>query len=150
MVIGNDTGVLLAQALRGLPKGFNYTPFDLPHGAIGFINGINNTEAQSIASAQQLSQYAGGAKIYGIYNATNWDSIRAVSTAIDILECGLGHLGMHSPPVQLLKNQWNHFIATHGPDEKFLQISHSGGALPHVEKLLRRVEQRPAAVELLS
>ena len=56
--------------------------WSLPCGAIGFINGINNQQTQSIASAQQLSQYAGGAKVYGIYNATNWDSIQWVSTVI--------------------------------------------------------------------
>ena len=30
---------------------------------------------------------------------------------------------MHTPPVQLLKNQWNHFIATHGPDENFYRLA---------------------------
>ena len=115
---------------------FQVGSFDLPPGAIGFINGINNQQAQSIASAQQLSQYAGGAKIYGVYNASNWDSIQWVSTAIDVIECGLGHMRMHTPPVQLLKNQWNHFIATHRPEEKFLQISHSGGSLQVYNALL--------------
>lgn len=70
---------------------FHVGSFDLSCGAIGFINGINNQQTESIASAQQLSQYAGGAKVYGIYNATNWDSIQWVSTVIDVLECGLGH-----------------------------------------------------------
>jgi RHS repeat-associated protein len=130
---------------------FQTGSFDLPCGAIGFINGINNQQTQSIASAQQLSQYAGGAKVYGIYNATNWDSIQWVSTAIDVLECGLGHMRMHTPPVQLLKNQWNHFIATHGPDEKFLQISHSGGALQVYNALLtspKSVQQRIISLTL--
>ena len=45
---------------------FRVGSFDLPCGAIGFINGINNQQTQSIASAQQLSQYAGGgAKFMG-------------------------------------------------------------------------------------
>ena len=114
---------------------FQAGSFDLPQGGIGWINGINNTSAQTRASAQQLSQYAGGARVYGINNATNWDSIQIASTAMDILECGLGGRGIHTPPVQLLKNQWNHFIATHKPWEKFLQICHSGGAL-HVKNAL--------------
>jgi hypothetical protein len=128
---------------------FQVGSFDLPYGAIGLINGINNKQAQSIASAQQLSQYGGGVKIYGIYNATNWDSNQCVSTGIDIIECGLGHMGMHTPPVQLLKNQWNHFIATHGPEEKFLQNSHSGGALHVYHALLtspKSVQQRIISV----
>lgn len=130
---------------------FQVGSFDLSCGAIGFINGINNQQTQSIASAQQLSQYAGGAKVYGIYNATNWDSIQWVSTVIDVLECGLGHMRMHTPPVQLLKNQWDHFIATHGPDEKFLQISHSGGALQVYNALLtspKSVQQRIISLAL--
>jgi hypothetical protein len=130
---------------------FQVGSFDLSCGAIGFINGINNQQTQSIASAQQLSQYAGGAKVYGVYNATNWDSIQWVSTVIDVLECGLGHMRMHTPPVQLLKNQWNHFIATHGPDEKFLQISHSGGALQVYNALLtspKSVQQRIISLAL--
>jgi RHS repeat-associated protein len=130
---------------------FQIGSFDLPCGAIGFINGISNQQTQSMASAQQLSQYAGGAKVYGIYNATNWDSIQWVSTVIDVLECGLGHMRMHTPPVQLLKNQWDHFIAIHGPDEKFLQISHSGGALQVYNALLtspKSVQQRIVSLAL--
>jgi hypothetical protein len=140
-------------ANQGLTRSgsFQVGSFDLPRGAIGFINGINNQQPQSIASAQQLSQYAGGAKIYGVYNATNWDSIQCVSTAIDFIECCLGHLGMHTPPVQLLKNQWNHFIATHGPEEKFLQVSSSGGGLHVYNALLtspKSVQQRIISLAL--
>ena len=100
---------------------FQVGSFDLPNGAIGFINGINNTQDQFLGSAGQLSQYAQGTKIYGIYNRTN-------SIPVDILECALGHIGFHAPPVQFLKNKWNHLIATHGPHAKFLEICHSGGA----------------------
>ncbi len=128
---------------------FQVGSFDLPQGAIGFINGIDNLPEESMVSAQQVSDYAGGAKVYGIYNATNWDSIRLVSQVIDIIECGFGTIGMHTPPVELLKNQWNHFIATHGPDEKFLQISHSGGGLQVYNALLaspKSVRQRIISV----
>jgi hypothetical protein len=49
------------------------------------------------------------------------------------------------PPVQHLKNQWADFIATHGPDAKFLQICHSSGAI-HVKNALlsspKAVQQR--------
>lgn len=119
---------------------FQVGSFDLSRGAIGFINGIDNQRADSIASAQRLSDYAGGAKVYGIYNATNWDTNRIGSVVIDIIECGLGHMGIHTPPVQLLKNQWNHFIATHRPEEKFLQLSSSGGALHVYNALLTSPE----------
>jgi hypothetical protein len=53
-----------------------YTPFN---GAIGFTNGINNNLSQAVASAQQLSLYAQGTKIYGTYNATN-------NPVVDVLE----------------------------------------------------------------
>jgi hypothetical protein len=42
---------------------------------------------------------------------------------------------MHTPPVRMLKKQWKHFIATHGPEAKFFQICHSGGAI-HVYNAL--------------
>ena len=119
---------------------------DLQNGAIGFINGINNTRLQSIESARQLGRYAQDAKIYGIYNATNLSgplsrsltgmANKAFSIGADIVECGLAHIGFHTPPVQLLKNQWNHFIATHGPEAIFFQICHSGGA-DHVKNALK-------------
>ncbi len=116
---------------------FQVGSFDLQTGAIGFINGINNTRSQSIRSAYQLSQYAQDAKVYGIYNATNLSGFanRFLSIGADIIECGLGQVGFHTPPVELLKNQWNNFITTHGPDAKFLQICHSGGAC-HVKNAL--------------
>lgn len=141
----NSLPAALANHDMTRSSSFQVGSFDLPCGGIGFINGINNTLAESRAGVQKLSQYAGGANIYGIYNATNWDSIRIVSAAIDVIECGLGHMGIHTPPVQLLKNQWNHFIATHGPEEKFLQFSSSGGALHVYNALLtspKSVQQR--------
>ena len=48
--------------------------FDLPNGAIGFTNGIHNNRDVSMQKALQLSKYAGGANIYGVYNATNGPS----------------------------------------------------------------------------
>lgn len=94
---------------------------DLPNGSIGFINGINNTEEEFFTSANQLSEYAQGTKIHGIYNRTN-------TISLDILECVIGHLGFHTPPVQLLKNKWDFLIATHSAEAKFLEFCHSGGA----------------------
>ncbi|CCB87956.1 hypothetical protein [Simkania negevensis] len=55
--------------------------------------------------------------------------------AADLFECGAGYYGVHTPPVQHLKNTWRHFILTHGPDEKFLQTCQSGGAI-HVKNAL--------------
>jgi RHS repeat-associated protein len=104
---------------------------DLPNVGIGFINGINNSSEEARTHALRLSQYAHGAQIQGIYNATH-------TFLIDVLECigGLcnihgiaGLCKMHTPPVRMLKKQWKHFIATHGPSAKFFQICHSGGAI---------------------
>lgn len=102
-------------------RSFQVGSFELGNGTLGFINGINNKQAEAMQSAQQLNQYAQGAKIYAIYNATH-------SAPIDVLECAIGHAGFHTPPVQLLKNKWNALIASHGPQAKFLEICHSGGA----------------------
>ncbi len=100
---------------------FQVGSFDLPNGSIDFINGINNTETESLATVTQLSKYAQGAKVHGTYNRSN-------TVPVDILECMVQHMGFHTPPVQLIKNRWNHLIAKHGPDAKFLQFCHSGGA----------------------
>src|SRR3982751_2751346 len=107
-------------ANKGLTRSssFEVGPLDLCNGAIGFTNGINNNLFQAVLSAQQLSQYAQGAKIYGIHNAT-------YNPVFDVLECALGQKGFHAPPVQFFKNKWNHFIASRGPQEKILEICHS-------------------------
>jgi uncharacterized protein RhaS with RHS repeats len=111
----------------GKSQTFQVGSFDLPKGGMGWINGIGNTFPNSTESAMQLSRYARGAKIYAVYNATH--------KFADLLECGAGYYGVHTPPVQHLKNTWRHFILTHGPDEKFLQTCHSGGAI-HVKNAL--------------
>jgi len=95
---------------------------ELINGGIGFINGINNCEEEAREHAQRLSRYAKGAKIFGVYNATH-------TILVDILECILGHCRISTPPVRMLKNHWNHFISSQGPDAKFLQICHSGGTI---------------------
>jgi hypothetical protein len=103
---------------------------DLPNGGIGFINGIDNTENEAREHALRLNRYAQGVKIQGIYNATH-------TAPVDVLEClvALNH-NIHTPPVRLLKNQWNDFISTHGPNAKFLQNCHSGGAIHVFNALL--------------
>jgi RHS repeat-associated protein len=131
----NTFAAYLANDQSANSMNFQAGYLDLPNGAIGFINGINNTNQQSRESAWQLSQYAQGAKVYGTYNATNLRGILPFSFVADVLECGVGYVGFHTPPVQLLKNQWNHFIATHAQEAKFFQPCHSGGAL-HVKNAL--------------
>ena len=145
VMIWNTCTSFYANHGMGNSESYQVGSYDLQNGAIGFINGINNTRSESIESAYNLSQYAHNAKIYGIYNAKNCSgSIGKILTGIantavsiggDIAECGLGRIGLHTPPVQLLKNQWAHFAMTYGPDAKFLQICHSGGA-DHVKNAL--------------
>jgi len=121
------------QSTRSLS--FHVGSSTLSHGAIGFINGINNSPEESQASATRLSQYGQGVQVHGIYNASNFWGMQPLSLGIDIFECTMGHFGIHTPPVQMLKSQWGQFIATHGPTAKFLQICHSGGA-DHVRNAL--------------
>ena len=119
--------------------------FDLAIGEIGFINGIDNSFFDSINSGLQLSRYAKGAKIHVTYNASH-------TSPIDAIECFLGLGGIHSPPVQMLKKRWNHFISKN-PDEriKYLQNGHSGGNI-HIKNALltspREVQQRIICVAL--
>ena len=147
-VIGmsNAFSTLCAHQGIGNSGTFQVGSFDLQNGAIGFINGINNTRSHSIESAYQLSQYAQGAKIDGVYNATNLSGPLApllggaahklLSIGADIIECGLGRIGIHTPPVQMLKNRWSDFINSHGSKDKFFQPCHSGGAV-HVKNALQ-------------
>jgi len=107
---------------------FQVGSFDLPNGSINVINGIKNTEAEALATAAQLSKYAQGAKVHGIYNRSN-------TVFVDVLECIAGHAGFHTPPVQLLKDQWAREIAIYGPEAKIFQRCHSGGA-DHVKNAL--------------
>ena len=80
----------------------------------------------------KLSQYAGGARISGVYNASN--------KCLDIPKCLLGAGGFYSPEVEHIKQQWFSFIVTHEPDAKFFQTCHSGGAT-HVKNALLSVSE---------
>ncbi len=143
--ISNTLASLSADYGIGNSGAFQVGSFDLQNGAISFINGIQNSRSDSLESAHYLSQYARGAKIYGIYNASNLSGPLAksltgiankpLSFGADVAECAMGHAGFHTPPVQHLRNQWTRFILTHGPEAKFLQICHSGGA-DHVKNAL--------------
>ncbi len=62
-------------------------------------------------------------------------SNKLLSFGADVAECAMGHAGFHTPPVRHLRNQWTRFILTHGPEARFLQICHSGGA-DHVKNAL--------------
>lgn len=116
---------------------------DLVFGNIGFINGINNTLRASEEHTSRISRYAQGAKVHGIYNATH-------NPVMDSLECIAAHLGAHTPPVQLLKEQWNQFIATHGPNDKFLQICHSGGAIHVFNALVSSLQSVRDRIEVVA
>ena len=124
----NSLAAYLANHEYTNSKCLTTSGYELKNGAIGFINGIDNSMIDHMFSLEKLSGYAKGAKIYGIYNATNSSFNWPTSIGVDILESATNHLGVHSTPVQLLKNQWARFIATYPPEAKFLQVSHSGGA----------------------
>ncbi len=101
---------------------------DLPNGGIGFINGINNSLKEAQRHAKRLSAYAGGIKISHVYNATH-------SSPVDVATSILEKCGVKMPPIEILRDQWEDFIATHSPEAMFLQICHSQGAL-HVKNAL--------------
>lgn len=99
---------------------FTVGAFDLPKGAIGFINGVNNSSAEAMGHARYLSRYVQGAKIQGVYNATH-------SLVLDVLEAKIVQLGYNTSPVYRLKEQWAEFSNKQEPNAKLLQICHSGG-----------------------
>jgi hypothetical protein len=99
---------------------------------IGFINGIRNTLEDSVRSTVYTSHLADGRNVCGIYNATH-------GLMADLMECGGAQQGVHVPPVQLLKNQWQQFFEKH-PNGRFLQICHSGGTI-HVKNTLLDLPQ---------
>ena len=109
-------------------ESFQVGSFDLANGAMGFVNGIANTKEESMAKARYLSGYAGGAKVYGVYNASN-------SVIGDLIDSGLGRIGIMTPPTQKIKDRWHDFFAISGPEAKFLQHCHSHGAT-HVKNAL--------------
>ena len=119
-------------------ESFQVGSFNLPNGAIGFINGIANTKEESMAKARYLSGYAGGATVYGVYNASN-------SVIGDLIDSGLGRIGIMTPPTQKIKDRWHDFFAISGPEAKFFQHCHSHGAT-HVKNALltspKEVRQR--------
>lgn len=94
---------------------------------IGFINGINNSYADSKESAQYLSQLSGGYNIHGVYNATH-------GAHRDILECMLGLNFIATEPVRQLHVMWNSFFDK-SRETNFLMICHSQGAI-HVRNAL--------------
>lgn len=110
----------------------------MPNGAICFVNGIANTKEEAMAKARYSSQYAGGAKVYGIYNASN-------SILGDLVDSGLGRIGVMTPPTQQIKDQWHRLFSILGPQAKIFQECHSHGAT-HVKNALltssKEVQQR--------
>ncbi len=126
------------QSPENYSRALTVGSIDYPKVGIGFINGIDNTLDESIYTAQKISEYAQNAKVHLVYNASH-------GPLVDVMECAIGHLRVKTPPVELLKKTWSDFIATHGPNEKFLQICHSGGTI-HVINALKtspkEVQQR--------
>jgi RHS repeat-associated protein len=125
-------------------KPFKVDTIDLPNGRISFTNGIDNSFAESMQSASYLSHLAGGYSIYGTYNRSN-------SAPIDVAECVFARLGMHSPPVRMIKKRWDSLISIYQPEVKFLEICHSGGAAQLKNALVtspKYVQQRIIAVAI--
>jgi hypothetical protein len=102
-------------------RSFTVGTVDNPHIGIGFINGIKTTFEETKQLSEMLSQSGNGVIIQSVFNATH-------GLIADVGRCSLGYAGMTAPPVELLKETWNNFHATHGPEDKFLQFCTSGAA----------------------
>jgi RHS repeat-associated protein len=110
------------------------TPFrlkteEVPHGMIGFINGIETPRLSAYEHASFLSKLGQGVNIHGVYNATH-------GLLSDLGESVLSLMGISSSrPVNLLRQQWRGFFDREKKNP-FLQICHSQGAL-HVYNALQ-------------
>jgi hypothetical protein len=116
---------------------------ELPNIGIGFINGINNSRDDAVKNAVRLHQYTSGLKIHAVYNATH-------SMVIDSVTCVASRFGVKTAPDALILNEWTHFFSTRGPDAKFLQICHSGGAEHVRNALLTAPEWMRSRIEVVA
>lgn len=109
-----------------------------PTHGIGFINGIAHnlktgdevltravshacTHAADAHTREESDQRRRHIRFWQIYNATH-------TPVLDLMACATGSLEMKSPPVHLLRHQWDEFFREN-PEGEFLQICHSQGAL---------------------
>ena len=94
---------------------------ELEKGGIGIVNGINCSLEDAHRNALLLSSYAGGVNVHAVYNAH-------VGVMDDIFKAGLA---MVEPCMTLcarqLQETWKDFFAHASPNERYLQIGHSGG-----------------------
>ena len=110
------------------PKFYLVGSVRLANGYIGFTNGIMNSFTEARLGAHQISKYAMGARVLGVYN-------HSTGFCSDVQECRAAQLGGKGIPVYLLQKKWDYLIKAYGPDAKFLEIFHSGGA-GHVRNAL--------------
>lgn len=89
---------------------------------IGFINGINNTFEDSVASASYISRLAKGFNVHAVYNATH-------GVPSDLQECKMGLDYIATEPVRQLHKMWNNYFDQSSDDAMFLMFCHSQGAI---------------------
>lgn len=103
-----------------------------PDGYIIFINGIDTSKKEAMNYAKAVSEYAEGAKVYGVYNPTK-----------SFLTAAFGFT-IPGSTSSLLKEQCYEFLASHPLSDKALIVSHSDGAthLYHCLKSLSPEQQQ--------
>lgn len=101
---------------------------EVPDMEIGFINGIDTSFQEAIASATYISRLAGGYNVHAVYNATH-------GKTVDLRECDMGLNFIATEPVRQLHKMWNSFFERSSAKAKFLMICHSQGAI-HVRNAL--------------
>ncbi len=111
-------------------QGFTSRKFTLhgtqnSRGHIGWINGINNTLADSTQSGAYLQGLANGHTVSGIYNCTH-------GPVLDVLEAVLlNYMGISPNTAKLLQSEWTIFHEANAdrPNARLLQVCHSQGAI---------------------
>lgn len=117
------------ESLRAVPRDLQRESYyydlcnqELDCGRIGFINGINTSENESLSHANYISQFTGGKNVHTVYNRTR-------GTSLDIIESGLQlSFLLKTRAVTKTIEMWHDFFE-HNQKDKFLHICHSQGAI---------------------
>ena len=115
-----------------------------PKVRVNFINGILESKEKSENNAKIVSNALGGAKVHGVYNASQG--------VHDIVEAGLGQLGVVTEPVDRLHESWNAFFDQEGLDSDaiLVQVCHSQGATHTRNALIGYDEEKRKRIHVIA
>ncbi len=108
---------------------FDLGRYELPDFRITFANGMSNTTSICHENSTHISDMCGGYNVHAIYNSS-------YGGLGDFIECGLGAMGIATPPVFELYRSWTEYCVSHDKNEKILHFTSSQGAINTYNALL--------------